>query len=116
MIIGTLEGTVRAWAAKRKPLGEQRAKDMLKGIKGNPRQPGPNKLGSGIPIHVNFEEVEEIEAEETAPLRREGARGMKLTDSVFAQYGYTEGCEGCNRKKAGMQQRPHTETCRKRLA
>ena len=33
----------------------------------------------------------------------------------FEAHGYTEGCDGCSRQKAGMEARPHTETCRTRL-
>ena len=31
------------------------------------------------------------------------------------KYGYTEGCEGCRAKAAGMTQKPQGEACRKRI-
>ena len=31
------------------------------------------------------------------------------------KYGWTEGCEGCNRMRSGMSQRPHAGRCRKRM-
>ena len=38
---------------------------------------------------------------------------MKATD--FETHGYSDNCEGCSRLQAGMDARPHTETCRARL-
>ena len=41
---------------------------------------------------------------------------MYLKAEDFEVHGYTEGCDGCSRLKAGgMDARPHTETCRTRL-
>ena len=34
---------------------------------------------------------------------------------MLQKYGYTEGCEGCRAKAAGMTQKPHGEACRKRI-
>ena len=42
-------------------------------------------------------------------------RRMKITESMLQKYGYTEGCEGCRAKAAGMTQKPHGEACRKRI-
>ena len=38
---------------------------------------------------------------------------LKATDSET--HGYSDGCDGCARLQAGMDPRPHTETCRSRL-
>jgi len=43
------------------------------------------------------------------------ARRVYLKAEDFEAHGYTEGCDGCSRQKAGMEARPHTETCRTRL-
>ena len=42
-------------------------------------------------------------------------RRMKITESMLLEYGYTEGCEGCQAKAAGMTQKLHGEASRKRI-
>ena len=43
------------------------------------------------------------------------ARRVYLKVTGFETYGYSDNCEGCSRLQAGMDARPHTETCRARL-
>ena len=40
---------------------------------------------------------------------------MKITDEILRKYGHTDGCTGCKYKKAGMENRVHSEMCRKRI-
>ena len=40
---------------------------------------------------------------------------MYLKAADFETHGYSDGCDGCARLQAGMDPRPHTETCRARL-
>ena len=41
---------------------------------------------------------------------------MRITGVMLQKYGYTEGCDGCRYKRAGMREaRPHTEVCRRRI-
>ena len=41
---------------------------------------------------------------------------MKITGTHLEKYGYTDDCEGCKHKRAGMRDvRPHSEACRKRI-
>ena len=49
--------------------------------------------------------------------RQEGkkARRVYLKATGFETDGYSDNCEGCSRLQAGMDARPHTETCRARL-
>ena len=43
-------------------------------------------------------------------------RRMKLTTRILQQYGYTEGCDGCRHRQAGLEEsRNHSEECRKRI-
>ena len=43
-------------------------------------------------------------------------RRMRLTKPMFERSGYTDGCPGCQRLRAGMEdRRGHTEPCRKRI-
>eukprot|EP00972_Heterocapsa_arctica_P051215 7531455-Heterocapsa_arctica.AAC.1 len=39
---------------------------------------------------------------------------MKLQKSDFEQYGYSEGCRGCNTVRRSAQGIPHTPACRAR--
>ena len=90
-IIGTKEGVVRAYATIRKEEGARWTGEMIKQMQSTPRQPDPNKLGNRIPIHVRFDPAsEEVEAP-SQPLRKEGGRRMKTTQSLFKKYQHTEG-------------------------
>ena len=41
---------------------------------------------------------------------------MRITGVMLQKYGYTEGCDGCRYKRAGMREaRPHTEVCRRKI-
>ena len=41
---------------------------------------------------------------------------MRISEKLLEKYGYTEGCEGCRFKMAGMDdKRPHDEKCRQRV-
>ena len=51
----------------------------------------------------------EVELEEGVP------RKAKITKKYYERHGYTEGCEGCGRMRAGLAQRAHSDGCRKRM-
>ena len=42
-------------------------------------------------------------------------RRVYLKQSDFEQHGYSDNCEGCLRLQAGMDARPHADSCRTRL-
>ena len=43
-------------------------------------------------------------------------RRMMITQAMLTRYGYTEGCEGCRYKRAGLpSSRMHSEKCRSRI-
>jgi len=66
---------------------------------------------------VRFDGPAEAEVESTLPARREaGMRRMRITPDLLRKYGYTEGCEGCRYKRAGLsEKRGHSERCRNRI-
>ena len=69
-----------------------------------------------IPIRVRFDPPRVGEPDPTMQPRKEPQmRRMKITEIMLQKYGYTEGCEGCRAKAAGMTQKPHGEACRKRI-
>ena len=90
-IIGTKEGVVRAYATIRKEEGARWTGEMIKQMQSTPRQPDPNKLGNRIPIHVRFDPASVEVEEPSQPLRKEGGRRMKTTQSLFKKYQHTEG-------------------------
>ena len=41
---------------------------------------------------------------------------MRINNAILEKYGYTENCEGCRFKQAGMNEtRGHSEVCRERI-
>ena len=43
-------------------------------------------------------------------------RTMRSTDAMLEEHGYSENCEGCRFKQAGLKEsRAHTEACRRRI-
>ena len=91
---------------------------LIKNMQGTPQQPDPTRPGVGIPIKVRFSEPAHVdEAIPNQPARQEqGPRRMRIMPYMLEKYGFTEGCEGCRHKQAGLQgARDHSETCRVRI-
>ena len=117
ILLGTSEGVVRAWAIRKKPYEEQWGGDLIKNMKGTPAQPNPLKPGILIPIRMTFEQnSEDKEVEEHAPARTENKpRQVYIQSWVLDVFGYTDGCTGCDVRKAGLSyHRPHTAQCLER--
>ena len=118
VLIGTREGVVRAWAVKRRPEEERWSAEDLKHMQGTPARPNPQMPGNDIPVLIHLPVGDEHGLpEEPRPARVETeARRTYLKARDFKKHGYTEGCEGCRRLKAGgMTARPHTAECRARI-
>ena len=117
ILIGTAEGVVRAFAVIRKQEGQRWDKERIKGMRGTPQQPDPRRGGMRIPLRITFDEPStEKEEETTLPKKEAVPRRMKINEQDYEEHGFTEGCEGCRVRKAGLQEyRPHTEGCRKRM-
>ena len=116
ILVGTEEGMVRAWAAKRLTEEERWDGKMIKGIKGTPARPNPNGPGSDIPIRISVPSSG-VEFKEGPPARSDDApRTTYLKKEDFDRHGYSDNCEGCRRRRTGgMGQREHTAECRKRM-
>ena len=117
-LIGTKDGVVRAWAIKRMPDGEKWNAQAIKDIQGTPAKPNPQMLGFDVPVHIHLPSEEGLPGvEEPPPARNESQyRRTYLKNRDFKEHGYTDGCEGCKRLRAGgMGARPHTEECRARM-
>ena len=116
-IVGTRDGVVRAYAIKRQDEDQRWDADLLRNLQGSPQQPDPNKPGLAIPTKVTFDPPAEEEPilvdmdEKQTQVRR-----MKITAHILRKYGFTEGCEGCRFRRAGLgEHRGHTEECRQRI-
>jgi hypothetical protein len=118
ILIGTRKGVVRAWAIKKLPYEEQWDPALIKEMKGTPARPNPNKPGSTIPVTITFD----AEKDENDEIILRPARVEVQPKAVYVQtwmlesYGFTEGCPGCARKRAGMTIREaHNSQCRERI-
>ena len=116
-VIGTKDGAVRAYAIKRQDEDRRWDGELLKDLQGTPQQPDPGKPGLAIPIRIHFDPPslqEPIRAEENEKPRQ--IRRMKITARMLEKYGYSDGCDGCRYRRAGLgESRNHTEECRKRI-
>ena len=119
-LIGTADGVIKAWGFRRLPEGQQWDGDMIKSIRGTPKE---WKVDSG-------EDAQQIEMRdggipydgaglEAPKSSRAGERrSMYLRRSDFERYGFSDGCPGC-RDMAIQRPGPssgwsaHTPACRK---
>ena len=108
------EGVVKAYTTKRQSPEDQWDADRIKQVKGTPQQPNPNKQGIGIPIQIGFDPTPSTEPERSCDAKKETVpRRMMITKDMLDEYGYTEGCDACHKKRAGITHRTqHTEECR----
>jgi len=115
--VGTTQGVVRAYSVKRREPEQRWDKEAIKGMVGTPQQPDPTKPGLKIPIRINFDTAEAGEPVPSELPKNEGpVRRNRMTPRALEKYGYTEGCPGCQCKKAGLDEsRNHSEECRARI-
>ena len=100
------------------PEGERWDAESITEIAGTPAQPSTAAPGQHIPIPINIDQEDNIDGapvETTQRQEEKKARRVYLKATDFETYGYSDNCEGCSRLQAGMDARPHTETCRARL-
>lgn len=114
VLIGTADGVIRAWTVRR--LVESRRWDRH-GLKGTPKRPDPKSQGMDAPIRTSVTLADQTA--EVGLMRRPPAdinRSVYLKGEDLEKYGYTAGCDGCRRPKAGLTgYKHHTTECRKRM-
>ena len=115
--IGTRNGVVRAYKVKRRDAQSQWDAELIKQMRGTPRQPDPNKPGYSIECQINFDpESKEPHVEIQTNRPELDIRRMRITPAILREFGYTVGCEGCRYKQAGLADgRNHSERCRARI-
>ena len=114
--MGTKDGVVRACTIRRLQEGERWNSQAITEMTGTPARPGILP-GSHIPIAINIDQdnIDGAPVETTQRQEEKKARRVYLKAADFETHGYSDGCDGCARLQAGMDARPHTETCRARL-
>ena len=115
-VVGTKSGVVRAYSIKRQDAEARWSAELVKSMQGTPQQPDPGKPGLAIPIRVNFDPPAVAEPVPVSPESKpRQIRRMKLTGRILEKYGYSENCEGCRYRQAGLgESRNHSE-CRRRI-
>ena len=89
ILIGIREGGGREWAISKKPVQEQWDATFIQEMKGTPGKPNPNKPGSIIPVHSNFDATDETGADgEVKPASHntryaEGGIHQRLDEAVY---------------------------------
>ena len=117
-LIGAADGVVRARAVKRKPEEERWNASVVLSVQGTPARPNPQQPGNDIPVHINITlpDMDDLPPEPPPARVESEPRRTYLKARDFCKHGWTAGCEGCRRLKAGnMGARPHTEECRRRM-
>ena len=116
-IVGTAEGTYRAYAIKRMMESERWDPEFVKNLQGTPQQPDPRKKGLTVPISFRFEpKASEAQAEPTKDMAEPMVRRRVITQTELEKYGFTPGCPGCLAMQRGeVAKRGHSEACRKEL-
>ena len=108
------KGGVRAHTVERLTPSTKWDINYILDMKGTPPRPDPSKPGLHIPVRIRLEPDVAIRMPETRLSRKEeGPRSAYLSKEDFVKLGFTEGCEGCSRKAAGMPPRPHTSNIQK---
>ena len=118
ILVGTSEGVVKAYAIRRQPEDVRWDGEMIKKMKGTPQKPDPNRPGDHVPISIRLEEAVQLKPEEEDIINKGvHLRRFRITIPMLNKYGYTEECEGCRFKQAGLNNsRAHSERCRRRLS
>jgi len=120
--IGTEEGVVRTWTIKRLADDEKWDKALLDKMVGLPWQLRPTSskaLEDERPeIAIELAEPEAPEEEKPVEKKKRGyvPRGIYVRKDVeLKQFGFTEGCDGCDRARHGLSHRAHTKACKERI-
>ena len=86
-------------------------------MKGTPSNSNPKKAGNFIPVYIKFDGTEDVEVDgKVKPARTEGMpRAVYIRGWMTDTCGFTEDCQGCAAKRAGMSvSKTHSATGRKR--
>ena len=120
-IILTEEGSIRCRSIKRRPMHEQWSADLLN-CKSSLLQPNASSDESRIPIHVRMDSEPRTSGDApdppSTPSTRRNPYRFAIMKKDLEDYGYTEGCLGCETRRRQLPKdelRHHNDACRARL-
>ena len=122
--VGTETGVVRTWTIRRRPVEDQWKKEELDKVIGLPWQLKPKISAEGLRSLPSSERPIEIELppkeEEPAKVERKSKDyipcGIYIRRDVELQeFGFTDGCDGCEAAKLGLAHRQHSRACKARI-
>ena len=99
-VVGTPDGAFRAYAIKRMMESERWDAEFIRGLRGTPQQPDPNRKGTKVPISIRFD-AGPVDLH-THPVREAGepaTRRRVITQVELDKYGFTPGCPGACQSK-----------------
>ncbi|CAJ1440802.1 unnamed protein product, partial [Effrenium voratum] len=106
--IGTAEGVVRTWTIKRKPEEE----------KWIDAQPDVRRALPDVRLEIDLPEVDDAGEPPMIEKKKKNyvPRGIYIRRDVELEaYGYTEGCDGCERARHGLSHKQHSRVCKERI-
>ena len=121
-LIGTASGTVKAWAIRRLPEGQQWDGERIRQIVGSPKN-----WRIDAPEEPQLVEIEDRSDPELNPQLRDRVgmrtgekRSIYLSQKDFEKYGYSDGCPGCRDLASGKKRKnrtvaPYNVACRSRM-
>ena len=93
--------------------------EVVLAIRATPNVPNPKNLDQRdvLPARDVQRREDAVDGQDLpeAPVRAGERRDFRITDGILAKYGYTDGCDGCRRKRAGLRHQQHSAECRQRL-
>jgi hypothetical protein len=121
--IGTADGVVRTWTIKRLPEEDKWQSDLLEKMVGLPWQLRPTSSkpleSDAPPLTIELApEEKEVEPEPKVEQKRKGyvPRGIYVRRDVeLKRFGFTPGCDGCERARMGLSYRAHSSVCKARI-
>jgi hypothetical protein len=120
--IGTADGVVRTWTIKRVPDDEKWQRSLLDQMVGLPWQLRPTSSKSleseapAVEIELAEDKPEDVLPAAEPKRRNYIPRGIYVRRDVeLKQFGYTDGCDGCERARAGLSHRAHSQACKQRI-
>ncbi|CAJ1377485.1 unnamed protein product [Effrenium voratum] len=124
--IGTAEGVVRTWTIKRKPEEEKWRADELSSFVGLPwqlrpridAQPDVRRALPDVRLEIDLPEVDDAGEPPMIEKKKKNyvPRGIYIRRDVELEaYGYTEGCDGCERARHGLSHKQHSRVCKERI-
>ena len=120
----TERGAVKCRSIQRRPESERWSQHLLSCtcsvLQPNPLNPGEVRVGIKAPIHIEPSDGAPIPPTDSGPSNPRGPQRTRLMAKYFRDFGFTEGCPGCNTRLPGRNLLPemlqnHSEACRSRI-